>query len=186
MAKLNSPPRTPPESDLARLAECVRVCEVSRASRQQKYRNLRSWYESGSADGSPSRYNKLFAHINVVGSFIFSPGTVRFGVHLPPQVRKEWMAPSIIARDEFRQLWEESASDTLIDGSLEWSLVYGGTIVKVQPDYPSGFRLGYIQPWDFGVSREDVRDLDDQDTICHWYTLSLPQIERWVGQESVG
>jgi hypothetical protein len=175
--------RLPDPEDVTRLLELVRRCETSRATRQTRCETLRRWYENGSPEGGNSRYNKLFSHINIVCSFLFSPGTVRFGAHLPPSVREQWLEPAAIARDEFREMWEESGSDTLLLSAIEWALVYGGTILKVQPDHPSGFRIGYVQPWDFGVSREDVKDLDEQDTVCHWYTLSMPQVERWIGHE---
>ena len=183
MAEVKKGPRLPDPEDRTRLLELIQRCEVSRETRRANCSTYRSWYAYGSDGGTAARYNKLFAHINVVLSFIFSPGTVRFGMHLPPSVRENWLAPASIARDEFRQLWEDSESDTTILTALEWALVYSCTLVKVQPSVHDGFRLGYIQPWDFGVSREDVSDLADQDVLCHWYTLSVPQIERWVHQE---
>jgi len=118
-----------------------------------------------------------------VRAFVFSIGNTRFGVHLPPTHRQEWMAAASQARDEFRQTWDDAQADILIDQCYEWALVYNCMVTKTQPHPDLGFCINYIFPWDFGVSREDVPDLGDQDTICHWYTLSIPQFNRWVRQE---
>lgn len=165
----------------SRLAELIRYCSVSRTVRQEQAGRWRDWYERGCSAGPAAVYNKLYSHLNRLASFLFSPGTVRFGVHLPPSVREMWVEPSMIARDEFRNVWEAEQCDLIVLLALEWSLVYGTTILKIQPTPDGAFRLGYVQPWDFGVSREDVNGTDDQDTFCHWYSLSIPQIERWVG-----
>lgn len=169
--------------DRTRLIEVIRVCEVSRTNRRQYADILRTWYEQGTSGTGRARYNKLFAHLNRVAAFLFAPGAVRFGVHLPPAVREAWLSAAAAARDEFRQTWTDADADTVAVLMLEWALVYGGTGCKIQADPNTGFRPGYIQPWDLGVGREDVPDLEEQDTLCHWYTLSVPQIERWVHGE---
>jgi len=121
--------------------------------------------------------------VHIVSSFIFSPGTARFGVHLPPNVRETWLQPAVVARDEFRQTWNDAKADTILKNGLIWSLVYGATVAKVQHNPYSQFQLGYVNPGDFGVGREDVADLSEQDHVCHWYSLSMAQIERWLGHE---
>lgn len=157
-------------------------CAASRETRRNRADRWRGWYEFGTNGSEDSLYNKMHSHISKVGSFVFSPGTVRFEVRLPPAVRKPWWKAAAIARDEFSQFWSESGADINLAMAIEWSLVYGSTIIKVQP-HEGSFSTGLIMPWDFGVSREDVPDLNQQDTVCHWYTLSIPQVERWVANE---
>jgi len=175
MARRTDPPRL--EDDLP---ELIRRCEVSRQQRRTTYEMLEAWYERGTAEGPRAKANKLRSHLDRVASYIFAPDTVRFGVHLPPAVRETWNSAASVARDEFRQVWHSSGTDLVVSALLEWALVYGATIAKVQADPHTGFRSGYIAPWDFGVSREDVPQIDEQDTITHRYTLSIPQITRWL------
>lgn len=166
------------ESELSERVKILNYCASSREARRESCYRLREWYEAGSGDGEQATYNKMYSHINLISSFLFSPGSVRFGVHLPPAVRSTWIDKASIARDEFRQIWESCDADLCIADSLEWSLVYGSTIQKVQP-HGTGFRISMVNQWDFGVSREDI-GLEEQDAVAHWYTLSLSQIKRWV------
>lgn len=168
------------DEERTRLAELIRRCEVSRETRLAYADILRLAYEYGSREGQRAKYNKIYAHLNRVSSFVFAPGNVRFGVHLPPSQREAWTSAAAVARDEFRQTWSDAGADTVLDMALEWALVLGGVGIKLMPDPGTHFRLCYVNPWDLGVSREDVGDLDEQDVLCHWYTLSVPQAERWV------
>ena len=153
---------------------------ISRDQRRIQGSNLRQWYESGTEDGYSARYNKLRAHLDRLSSYIWSPDSVRFGVHLPPASRKDWLDAAQTARDEFRQVWANSGADLSVSLALEWALVYGAMPLKIQQDPQKGFVISPIDPWDFGVTREDQPSLNDQDVYCHWYTLSMPQFERWV------
>jgi hypothetical protein len=168
------------ESEGVRVSEEVRKCEVSRQQRRTVAEVMRLWKERGSQSGERARYNKIESHLDRVASYLYAPDTVRFGVHLPPAVREAWLPASEMARDEFRERWRDSKSDLAICMLIEWALVYNSTVAKVQHDPGPGFTTGYIQPWDFGVGREDVPELDAQDVMAHWYTLSLPQIDRWL------
>jgi len=153
---------------------------ISRDQRRVQGSNLRQWYETGTEDGYGARYNKLKAHLDRLSSYIWSPDSVRFGVHLPPATRKEWLDCAQTARDEFRMVWSNSGADLAISLALEWALVYGSSPLKIQQDPQKGFVITAIDPWDFGVTREDQPSLSDQDVYCHWYSLSMPQFERWV------
>jgi hypothetical protein len=161
------------------LQAVARECEVSREKRRVDYTTLRAWYDFGTATGIPATNNKLRSHLDRLASYLWSPDMVRFGVHLPPAARPLWMSASGTARDEFRQTWANSGADAAVSLALEWSLVYGGLPLKIRPDPTRGFALDTIDPWDFGVSRED-QDLDDQDAMVHWYALSFAQFQRWI------
>ena len=171
---------TTDQEEATRVAQEVRKCEVSRSQRRAIYTQLRTWKDKGRNNGPHAAYNKLSAHLDRVASYLYAPDSVRFGVHLPPAVREQWLAPAEMARDEFRERWRDSGADLVICMLIDWALTLGCTIAKVQHDPSAGFRTGYIHPYDFGVGREDVPSFDEQDTMCHWYDLSIPQIERWL------
>jgi hypothetical protein len=159
--------------------ELLQHCEVSREARRANAQTLKSWYDFGTETGLPATNNKLRSHLARLASFCWSPDTVRFGIHIPAASRGPWLAAASMARDEFRQTWAYSGADLSVSLAFEWSLVYGGHPLKVRPDPLQGFALDAIDPWDFGVTRED-QDLDDQDAMAHWYTMSYPQFLRWV------
>lgn len=165
--------------DLTRLQQVLKYCAVSREARRSWCANKAMVYEQGTADGSDARYKKIRAHLDRVASYLYAPGTARFGVHLPPAQRAPWLSSVDMVRSEYTTTWRESGADIKFVSLLEWALVYGATIGKAQR-HGSGFKIGYVQPWDFGVSREVVPELDEQDYVAHWYTMSMPQVERWA------
>lgn len=166
-----------------RCLEQVRLCAVSRDSRRTVCEQYRTYYDRGSTDGPRSPYSMIRSHLDRVGSYLFAPDTIRFGAHLPPAIRREWIEAAGIARDEFAAVWSDSGADMTADMMSEWALVYGCTIGKVRRDPDTGFAVDYINQWDFGVIGEDTPQMDQQSAMCHWYSLSIPQIEWWLRGE---
>jgi len=159
--------------------DVLRNCEVSRESRRTDAGTFKQWYDLGSESGSPATNNKLRSHVHRLMSFCWSPDDVRFEVHLPPAARQPWIAAAALARDDFRQTWSLSGADREISRAFEWALVYGSMPIKIRGDAQRGFAVDAIDPYDFGVTRED-QGLEDQDGVAHWYALSYPQFIRWV------
>lgn len=170
--------------EATRCQDQIRLCAVSRDSRRAACAQLRTWYDRGNADGARSPYSMIRSHLDRVGSYLFSPDTIRFAWHLPPAVRATWAEAAGVARDEFAAAWEESGADQTADEMVDWALVYGATIGKLRRHPDTGFAVDYINQWDFGVINESGPVLDEQSAFCHWYTLSLPQIEWLVRGES--
>src|SRR5262252_2912544 len=159
--------------------DVLRNCEVSRESRRTDAGTFKQWYDLGSESGSPATNNKLRSHVHRLMSFCWSPDDVRFEVHLPPAARQPWIAAAALARDDFRQTWSLSGADREISRAFEWALVYGSMPIKIRGDAQRGFAVDAIDPYDFGVTRED-QGLEDQDGVAHWYALSYPLFIRSV------
>lgn len=161
------------------LRPLVERAGVSRQSRRAACDQFRQWYDLGSDSSVAAVNNKIRAHIDRLGSYVWTADAVRFSVDLPPAAREHWLEPASTARDEFRRMWADSGADLTISLAIEWAFVQGAGVLKTRP-MPGGFAVDYIEPWDFGVTREDVPYLEDQDIACHWYSLSQPQFERWI------
>lgn len=166
-----------------RLREQIRRCAVSRDTRRANGAVLNDWYERGNYEGPESPFNKLRSHLDRVKSFVYSASSIRFTPEVPTRFKESWAPAAAVARDELATRWRNSGLGQIGAYLVEWSLVQGCVLAKLQADPDTGFRAGYIDPWDFGVSREDVSELDEQDAMCHWYSLSVPQIRRWVRSE---
>jgi hypothetical protein len=180
MARETERDRTEQQNEGVRVADLVRKCDASRQSRRVINETNRGWYERGVNEGPRARYNKLRPHLDRVASYLFSPETVRFGVHLPADSREEWLPAAATARDEFRERWHDAGAGLVCAGLIEWSLVDGCRIAKVQYDAEEGFSIGHINPGDFGVLQEDKPDPDRQPAMSHWYSVSIPEVERWL------
>jgi hypothetical protein len=164
-----------------RVADLVQRCSASRDARKNRYATLRLWYTRGSGANQPARYNKLEAHVELLGSYLYAPETTRFFAKLPANLRSEWREPLTVAADEFVTRWRDCGADVLFANIVEWALVYNSAFAKVLPDPHNDTQLAYIHPGDLGVLREDLASLDAQDVVCHWYSLTVPQIRRLVG-----
>jgi hypothetical protein len=161
-----------------RVWEQLELCETSRERRRKDAMLWRRWYTLGSAD-TRAAVNRLRPHLDRLASFLYAPGTLRFSLSLPTAERGAWSEAALSAADELRLRWEESGADLMTASAVEWSLVWGTVVLKVQWS-PWGPRLGWINPWDFGVSQEDLPSLGEQDVVTHWYTLSLPKFRFWA------
>jgi len=159
------------------ILEALDRCEASRAVRRKDAELWRRWYALGGEQRAS--VNRLRAHLDRLAAYLYSPGTVRFSLSLPTGEREAWSDAAMSAADELRLRWEESGSDRLVALAVEWALVWGAVGLKVQWT-PWGVRLGWVNPWDLGVSQEDVPSLGAQDVVTHWYALSLRQFRLWA------
>jgi hypothetical protein len=167
-------------TEAQRVHDLVQNCEGSRESRRIAADAYRQWEERGADQGPNARYNKVYPHLDRVASYLYDPAGIRFGIHLPADVRERWLPAAAVARDEFREIWHDSGAGLVCLDLIDGALVYGSTVAKVQRDPDGGFSLGYIDPWDLGVGKEDNPDIDAQDLICHWYAMSMREVERWL------
>ena len=84
-----TPPKTPENpiylpSDERRLigvaSDLVQKCRTTVGMRSSYYRQLAAWTESGKSDGSKSKLNLLYNHIDRLASYLFSPVDLIWGV----------------------------------------------------------------------------------------------------------
>lgn len=156
-------------------------CEASRRDRMRRAAARMLWFKRGTdKNGDDARYNKLKSHIRLLSSYLYAPESVRFSVRIPVVDREKWGPDAETARDEFTDIWRDCGADVLFSQQVEAALIYATAIAKVSPDPLCGVRQDYIEPIDFGVLREDEPSLDRQEAMCHWFSLSLPEVETWV------
>lgn len=162
------------------LQNLIERCGVSRVDRQNKYEYLRLWYTRGTdIAGPPARYNKIKPRIRLLNSYLYAPESARFSLLMNPADRKGFEAHMDAARDAFVRAWRDSGADVRFAQGVEWSNVYGAVLYKLVPDDDS-FDLEYVEPGSFGVLREDISDLDKQLAFCHWFYLSIPEVENLI------
>lgn len=166
------------QQDTERLLEVAYRCAATRVRRQGAYGWYRMWYERGTEfAGAPARYNKLESFVDLLTSYLYAPDSARFSMWLPPRHRAQWLDFAAVARDEFAGVWRDTGADVVFGNIVEWSQIYGGALAKVLPDPLGTPRVCYVYPGDFGVLREEVASIDDQMAFCHWYWLSVPEVD---------
>ena len=155
--------------------ELVRQCGASRSERFNLYQSLRNYYLYGSATREGAMYNKIGATVDTLASFIYSPDAVRFAIHLGETAVEEDTFKAVPLGHEVLDQWRISGTHLRFALGLRWSLVYGCMLLKVQWS-KSGVRTYLTEPHQFGVLREDIVDLSDQEAYTLHYTITRSQL----------
>lgn len=156
-------------------AELTRQCLASRSERFEFYRTVRNYYLFGSADESGAPYNKIASTIETLSSFIYAPDAVRFAIHLGTTADDGDVYKTQPMSREISEQWRMSGTHLRFGVGARWSLVYGSMLMKVQ--WRRGIARTYlVEPHQFGVYREDVMDLTDQEAFCMCYTTTKSQL----------
>lgn len=155
--------------------QLVRECTATRNDRFQRYNVLRNYYLFGSQDGSKVPYNKIKATIATINSFIYAPDTTRFSLALGTEASIEDVHKSIPLAKEVTEQWRVSWTHRRFGLGLAWSFVYGLMLIKGQWG-GSRVQTFLVEPHQFGVHREDVLSLPDQEAFTHHYTITVSQL----------
>jgi hypothetical protein len=158
--------------------DLVRQCLASRADRFTFYSTLRNYYLFGSSTTGGAPYNKVGSTIDTLASFIYSPDSVRFSMHLGETAVQEDIYKAVPLAREVTDQWRMSSTHLRFALALRWSLVFGAMLVKVMWDTRAkAVRTYLVEPHQFGVLREDVIELADQEAFCMCYTTTRTQLE---------
>lgn len=164
---------------LRRVIQVKEQCRSSAASRAALAREQSLWIQSGRASGSRSLVNKLYPHIDRLTAHLFSPAELAFildfeSYYDAPVLSRASMAARILTRE-----WERKDADLAFGEGVNVSLQYGSAILKQMWGH-SGFDARLIMPWQFGVYREDLNDIDGQEAICESGLMTLEDTWRRI------
>lgn len=170
-------------------SQLVKDCFASRNDRKARYDILRNWYLYGNeATQLPTEYNKLYAHVDLLASFLFSGETTKFLIEVPKtdEVNYDFEVDKAkILTPRVNETWHDSNTDVVFNDALNWALVYDTMILKFLPKGKSQFGSYAIEPHSFGVIREDVPDLTEQEVVCHEFFMTESELRRKVKHMSL-
>jgi hypothetical protein len=155
--------------------ELARLCSISRDERFTFYQQLRNFYLFGTPDRSGTEYNKIASTVETLCSFIYSPDSTRFSLHLGSAAPADDIVkvPSLV--HEVNDQWRMGRTHLTFGVALRWALTFGCTLMKGM--WKRGvFRTWLVEPHQFGVLREDVPLLEDQEAFVHHYTMTRTQL----------
>ena len=156
--------------------ELVRQCTASRRDRFTFYQILRNYYLFGSQDARGAPYNKIGSTVDTLSSFIYSPDAMRFSLHIGTEAPIDDIAKSVPLAKEVTEQWRASKTHTLFGLGVRWSQVFGTMLVKTRW-VQNRVRTNLVEPHQFGVLREDVMELADQEAFTHHYMITKTQLE---------
>jgi hypothetical protein len=149
-------------------------CLITRSEREAFYRQLQSYFLFGGQEGTQAEYNKIQPTILLLTSFIYSAETTKFLIQLGATVPKSELQKVPVLSQEINDLWHDSDTDLSTNDAIMWAFCYGCTIVKVFWDH--GMKVYMCEPGTFGVYREDISSLEQQEAVCHVYMTSRSQL----------
>lgn len=152
--------------------ELIDQCSVSMKWRNQRGEILSNFFLTGTEDGGVATYNKTWALIDNLSSWLYSAADLRLKIqpntrYVSPVMR----AKAHAAADKLNTEVENSDADTEISQAVTWSLVKGKAFLK--SGWGEGAPEAYlVQPENVGVLREDLRHLHLQEAFFHrtWLT----------------
>lgn len=146
--------------------EIISVCGASRKERIQRGAMYRNLFLTGSESGDPVVYNKTFAYIENLSSYLYSPVELRFGIEKYGSSTLADRAKASAASAELHRYLRQGEVDTEIEEAVTWSLVKGKCFIKMLWS-EEGFEPTIVQPEMMGVYREDITTLDKQEAFFH-------------------
>lgn len=151
--------------------ELIQQCTASRMERYSFYSMLRNYYLFGSQDASGTAYNKILSTVETLKSFIYAPDSARFSLHLGATAPKDEILKVPLLVHELNDQWRMGKNHLTFGMGVTWSMVFGCVLLKGL--WKRGiFRSYLVEPHQFGVLREDVTEISDQEAFVHCYSTT--------------
>lgn len=172
------------EQDLDGFASSlVDKCMATRQERIQMYQGLYHYYLFGAQDGQQSAYGKIYPHIDLLTSYLFSQATVEFDVSVDNVEDVVFQQAERIGKRTNIYFHDHGIADAYKE-ALPLALVWGSQFLKIIPTKTNGgpFALEpyLVEPHNFGVLNEGVPGLDRQEAFVHCYHIGRDELRRRV------
>lgn len=148
------------------------VCRQSQEDRKKIYDRRKRYFLYGTYGQETVRYNRLYAHMDLVASFLFAEDHARFSISAPRNADEAIIKQTLAAEDEWNDTFRDSGLASQYAINLLWSLVYDSIFIKMGWNSERDELFGKtVLPSSFGVFDEAEPDLDSQEAFCHTYSL---------------
>lgn len=169
------------EQDLDGFAsELVTQCMATRQDRIEMYNGLYHYFLFGAPDGNQAPYGKIYPHIDLLTSYLYSQSTVEYDVSVENVDPATYKQAELIGRRANIYFHDYGCADHFKE-ALSLSFVWGSTLLKLNTRTgPFELEPYIIQPHNFGVLNEGVNQLDRQEAFCEAYTIGRAELRRRV------
>lgn len=162
--------------------DLIRDCLASQEDRRAQYANYRMYWMWGTGPESlPNAvYNYIYPLVDQLTAFVFASETTRFAAEFPATVSPiEHNKGPAIAR-AVQDEWLRNGGDMCFDNAVIMGHVYGGSPIKLRPRVPKSGRASIeyynLDPGDFGVLREDIRQIERQEAVVQCYETTVSNL----------
>ncbi len=177
-----------PDDNKQLVAEALGIIEICRGdagTRAAQYRQMDAIVEAGRTDNSRSIVNLLYRMLDRVASHLCSPAELRFSMDFEMEYPEEILKQGLIAARQVGRIWERRNIDILFSAGVFEALKYGACFLKQWPKAEGPHRIptynaSLVMPWQFGVYRPDINNLDAQPAMCETIPMTLPEVWRRI------
>jgi len=157
--------------------DVLQLCTASQEDRREAYRTLKTFYLYGCETEAEIQgtVNKIWSHIDQSVSFNYSQDTTRFSVELSKSVPQDEYGKVPPLSEAVNDVWHASNTDIRYGDALTWAYVYGSMFIKPRWNV-SQISPDIVEPHNFGVWREDMVGLENQEAISHTYLIPKSQL----------
>lgn len=174
-----------PSSPKERISFCqdiIKQCFAGADARTNQYRAWREIYYKGN-DTNSAIYNRLPPHIERLSSYLFSPYDLRFSIEYEHTYGMEEQKRAEVSAQQLTKHFKGRNLDIKFSRGIGIGLTYGACYNKLLWTAKGpGSKL--IMPWSFGVYREDVNSLDEQEAMCEKTYITRWEFWRRIGHRS--
>lgn len=165
--------------------ELTEMCRSNQGQRAAYYRFLHQIMETGRIDGSKSLLNLMYSIVDRLASMLYSPTDLRFSLDFENDYDQVIQKQASRTARLIGRSWERTSTDIQFAQGVFASVEYGAAILKQWPiavgeEKIPEYRSAVIMPWQFGVYRPDMDDLDEQPVLCESSLITLPEVWRRI------
>lgn len=162
--------------------DLIYKCTYTQNERQQFYDFLRAFYLFGTDGSVVAPFNKIFPHVDLLASFLYSSETTKFSTALGVGAKEVEHKRVSSLNKGVNDAWLASNTDRVVSYATTWGLVYGSEIVKCgfvvnETTKKLSLQPASVHPGSIGVLREDIPYIDQQEAITHSYYITKSQLE---------
>jgi hypothetical protein len=159
--------------------ELIQECRQSSEQRRDLIRMYRSYYYTGTSDGTVAIYNRCYPHVERLGAFLYSPTDVRFDIEFDETEEEATHAMGHAGARYLNRHFHRRNLDLNFADAVNGGLIDGCNILKSVWGH-DGLEGWVIRPQFFGVLREDIDDLDRQEAFVHSTYMTPTAFERTI------
>jgi hypothetical protein len=148
------------------------TCLASKEERKALYDRRRQFFLYGTSGDTDIIYNRIESHLDLVGSFLYSPDHAEFSLSAPANASDAEVKQFMAAQDAFNNDFRDAGLFDFFGNALGWSLVMDTIIGKMGwSDVKEEETFSMVMPWQFGVFAEEITDLESQPAFVHTYYI---------------
>lgn len=155
-----------------RVAWLVERCKETQRDRIQVYDRRERYFLFGTNGNDQVRYNRIESHIDLVASFLYAPDHAFYNIAAQRNATEQVIRQATALQDEFNDDFQDTGMSDAFSEAIPWACCYNTMIVKQGWNDTRGeATVTLVPPHQFGVFREDLAGLEDQEAFCHTYAL---------------